>query len=164
MSEPFPNSRPLTIMEAAREECPDPWFCGQWPDCECAPMACEVKAVINDDPLATARGCVNGLIGSAVIIALGLLAWWFFGPTEAKAHNWFPAQCCNGGDCRVITQEQVMMTRKGILFPGNPEYVPYDSPKIKETPPEGEGAYAICTRGGVQSAPIICVYIPTWGT
>lgn len=81
----------------------------------------------------------------------------------AHAHDWFPARCCNGGDCRVITSDQVHTTKQGFVFPGNPEVVPYSSAKIKQTPPEGEGAYAICTKGGVADAPIICLYIPTWG-
>lgn len=82
---------------------------------------------------------------------------------EVWPHDWFPTSCCNGGDCRVITADRVLTTKNGFVFPGNPEVVPYSSPKIRQTPPDGDGAYAICTKGGEPDTEIICLYIPNWG-
>ena len=84
--------------------------------------------------------------------------------STAWGHEWWPPQCCNGGDCRVIDQSDVTMTSEGFQFPGNPETVPYNSPKIRQTPPEGNGVFGLCTQGGKTETPVICVYIPTWGS
>lgn len=82
----------------------------------------------------------------------------------ARAHDWFPANCCSGHGCRVIAADQVQTTRQGFAIPGNPEVVPYSSPKIRQTPPEGDGRYAVCTKGGEAAGAVICLYIPTWGS
>lgn len=82
----------------------------------------------------------------------------------AHAHEWFPPQCCSGHDCKVIPQSDVQATKHGFVIPGNPEVVPYSSPKIRHTPPEGEGAFALCTRGGKPDGEVICLYVPTWGS
>jgi hypothetical protein len=95
------------------------------------------------------------------LVILGLLIW---SATKAEAHDWFPANCCSGFDCRVIKQSDVQTTVRGFVLPGNSEVVPYSSPKIKQTPPEGDGDYAACTKGGKPDGAIICLYIPTWGT
>jgi len=80
------------------------------------------------------------------------------------AHDWFPANCCSGHDCKVIEQSQVQTTAQGFQIPGNPEIVPYSSPKIKQTPPEGDGNFALCTEDGKPDGAVICLYIPTWGS
>lgn len=105
----------------------------------------------------------TGLMMYATAVGLAIAMVWVASVSPALPHDWFPAQCCNGGDCNIITAKQVQTTKNGFVFPGNPEVVPYSSPKIRQTPPEGDGAYAICTEGGKPAAPIICLYIPTWG-
>ncbi len=107
---------------------------------------------------------LRGALAMAGFLAAMAVCFYLALVDHARAHSWFPASCCNGGDCRVITADQVQTTKQGFVFPGNPEVVPYSSPKIRQTPPEGDNAYAICTRGGVLEAPIICLYIPTWGS
>lgn len=84
--------------------------------------------------------------------------------SEAWPHDWFPPDCCSGFDCREIAPEQVQTTKQGFLLPGNPEIVPYSSPKIRQTPPEGDGAYGLCTKGGKPDGDVLCLYIPTWGS
>ena len=31
---------------------------------------------------------------------------WFLGVTEASAHDWYPAWCCNDKDCRELAEEK----------------------------------------------------------
>lgn len=113
----------------------------------------------------TAVRIATRIAGAAAALTLyaGLCSL-IVGADQAWPHEWFPAECCNDGDCDVIPQSMPQMTREGMRFPNNPEVVPYNSPKIRQTPPEGDGAFALCTEGGVEGAPIICVYVPTWGS
>lgn len=101
---------------------------------------------------------IMGLAAAVFVAACLLLA------RPAYAHDWFPSNCCSGFDCRVIKPTDVHTTSRGFLIPGNPEIVPYSSSKIKQTPPEGEGNYALCTKGGKADGAVICLYIPTWGS
>lgn len=97
-----------------------------------------------------------------IVIALGLAAFAWAQP--ARAHDWFPPSCCSGFDCKVIKPDKVKTTKQGFVIPGNPEIVPYNSPKIRQTPPEGDGDFALCTKGGKPDGEVICLYIPTWGS
>lgn len=104
------------------------------------------------------RWLLKALAAIAFIIVAGFI-W-----SEAKAHDWFPPNCCSGFDCRVIPPDHVKASKGGFIIPGNPEVVPYSSPKIRQTPPEGEGNFALCTKGGKVEGEVICLYIPTWGS
>lgn len=103
------------------------------------------------------------LIANSIISALGIAVFAAV-VVKAEGHEWFPARCCSGFDCKVVEQSQVQTTARGFVIPGNPEIVPYNSPKIRQTPPEGNGAYALCTKGGKPDGEVICLYIPTWGS
>jgi hypothetical protein len=105
---------------------------------------------------------VKRLLAMVALAAALAVYLWFLWP--AGAHDWFPANCCSGFDCKVIAADQVQTTRQGFAIPGNPEIVPYSSSKIRQTPPEGEGNYALCTTGGRPDGAVICLYIPTWGS
>lgn len=105
---------------------------------------------------------IGVIVGEIVMIGLAILLAFWSGP--AWSHEWFPADCCSGFDCRVVPADHVKTTARGFVIPGNPEVVPYNSPKIRQTPPEGEGAYAVCTKGGAVDGAVICLYIPTWGS
>lgn len=102
-----------------------------------------------------------GLAIAAVSVIITIMA---AGIVEAWPHDWFPPSCCSGFDCKVIPQSDVRVTAHGFVIPGNPEVVPYNSPKIRQTPPEGDGDFGICTRGGKPDGEVICLYIPTWGS
>lgn len=108
------------------------------------------------------RGLAIGILFALVLIALWVAAWLGAFDIEARAHDWFPPNCCSGFDCKVIPQSAVKASKGGFVLPGNPEVVPYNSPKIRQTPPEGEGNFALCTRGGAPDGEVICLYIPTW--
>lgn len=103
---------------------------------------------------------IYGLFLGTIVVGIYML----FGTGAVWAHDWFPPNCCSGADCRVITPDHVKLSKQGFVIPGNPEVVPYSSPKIKRTPPEGEGNFAICTKGGAVDGAVICLYIPDWNT
>lgn len=107
----------------------------------------------------TVQQAARAMLAASVLAFFAVTA-----PEPAKAHDWFPYSCCSGFDCRIIPADHVKTTAKGFLIPGNPEIVPYNSPKIRQTPPEGEGAFALCTKGGTVDGEVICLYIPTWGS
>jgi hypothetical protein len=111
-----------------------------------------------DDMQQIDRWLVRLLAAIVLIVGCGLI-W-----SEARAHDWFPPNCCSGFDCKVIPQSQVKASKNGFVIPGNPEVVPYSSPKIRQTPPEGDGNFALCTKGGKPDGAVICLYIPTWGS
>lgn len=94
---------------------------------------------------------------SALLLALLTLA------TPAQAHEWFSWQCCSGLDCREIPAEAVTPTKGGYRIAGNPELVPYTSPKVKQSPAVAGGAYGLCTRGGRPDGAVICLYVPDMG-
>jgi hypothetical protein len=113
---------------------------------------------MNDPKLAFAA---QALLSAAVMIGS---AWIILHSGPAWPHDWFPPNCCSGHDCKVIAPDKVQTTRQGFVIPGNPEIVPYSSPKIRQTPPEGDGNFALCTKGGKPEGEVICLYIPTWGS
>jgi hypothetical protein len=101
------------------------------------------------------------VIGTSVA-ALTMMAAFMTG--EAYPHEWYPPNCCSGYDCAPIEMSDVQLTPEGFVIPGNPEVVPYSSPKVKRTPPEGANLYHLCTRAGKRDGEVLCLYIPNWGS
>lgn len=101
------------------------------------------------------------------IAALGAslaVVGWLVLAAPAAAHDWYPPNCCSGHDCAPIAMDEVRLTPEGFVIPGNPETVPYSSPKIRQTPPEGGNRYHLCTRAGRRDGEVLCLYIPNWGS
>lgn len=96
------------------------------------------------------------------VLLLIVLALAAVGP--ARAHDWYPPNCCSGHDCRPIDADGVLLTPGGFFVKESGELIPYDSPKIIKTPPEGGGQFHRCSRGGTADGATICLYIPNWGT
>ena len=76
-----------------------------------------------------------------IIIALGMLS------ESVEAHDWYPDNCCHGGDCQhaqpgmVEATDKGYLVRKGIVNPRGSvllrdTLVPYGDPRIKFFPPE----------------------------
>lgn len=99
---------------------------------------------------------------ATTILALFMMAAFY--TKAAQAHDWYPPNCCSGTDCAPIPMDDVRITPDGFVIPGNPEVVPYSSPKIRQTPPEGGQKYHLCSRGGKRDGEVLCLYIPNWGT
>lgn len=102
-------------------------------------------------------------VGATIAAAAVVLAM-VAGVGPARAHEWYPPNCCSGFDCAPIEMDDVQLTPEGFVIPGNPEVVPYSSPKVKRTPPEGGNRYHLCTRAGKRDGEVICLYIPNWGS
>lgn len=100
----------------------------------------------------------------ALMWAAGIIiaVWLMVG--QSWAHDWYPPNCCSGMDCAPIPMDDVRLTPEGFVIPGNPEVVPYSSPKIRQTPPEGGNQYHLCSRAGKRDGEVLCLYIPNWGS
>lgn len=83
---------------------------------------------------------------------------------SVQAHSWYPPRCCSGHDCRPIHPDDVTLTKEGYLIRENGQIIPYDSPKVMRTPPEGGGRYHRCSVGGTPGGSTICLFIPYWGS
>lgn len=82
----------------------------------------------------------------------------------AQAHDWYPPNCCSGHDCRPMASDGVTLSAGGLVIKESGETIPYDSPLVKRTPPEGGGLYHRCSVGGAPQGATICIYVPDWGT
>jgi len=97
---------------------------------------------------------------------LGFLTGWLaafvfvISMTAANAHSWFPNACCHGRDCRHAEPGEVVPTADGWLIPLTGELLPYDSPKVRKTPPEGAGEIYRCTHKQDPALPTICLFVP----
>lgn len=54
-----------------------------------------------------------------IIVAFGVLV-----PAVARAHDWYPQQCCSGQDCRPVPCDEITASPdyyfwKGMRFPKN---------------------------------------------
>ncbi len=103
------------------------------------------------------------VIGNLILLvsSLAIVLW---ATAQAPAHEWFDWACCSDRDCHVVPDTSVRPMADGWHIDGNAEVVPYTSNKLRMTPPEGEGRFAVCTRGGKPEAPVICLYVPGMGT
>lgn len=79
-------------------------------------------------------------------------------------HDWYPYNCCSGFDCRPISVDDVEPREDGFFIEESGELIAYDDSRVKKTPPEGEGKYHRCSRGGTPEGETICLYIPNWGS
>lgn len=103
----------------------------------------------------TAKGALVAIVLAAIAIAaIG----------RARAHDWYPYNCCSGADCRAIGSDIITTTPEGFFIKESGETLPYNSEKIRKTPPEGGGLYHRCSRDGKPEGETICLYIPNWGT
>lgn len=58
----------------------------------------------------------------------GILLWIFI-ICGARAHSWYPSNCCSGDDCRELASERVRVTPGGYLI-DNRETVPFDKARM----------------------------------
>lgn len=103
------------------------------------------------------------VIGLIVVFALAAIALLFvLSAVPAKAHDWYPPQCCSGHDCRVIDVDDVKLTPLGFEIKESGEVISYSDNRIRKTPPEGAAKYHRCSEGGKAAGKTICIYIPNW--
>lgn len=106
----------------------------------------------------------------AVFIAAAATAVAVVWTTPVFAHEWYPPVCCSERDCFEVAPELMTPTADGYRYEITGEVIPYDRTRV--TPPEGGGAFHICTYGGNPSGQIIgrtmsdgmCAWVPQFGS
>lgn len=98
------------------------------------------------------------LAGGSGGVALTLLALIAVSP-PAKAHDWYPYQCCSGRDCRPVPDDEVRYTPAGWLIRSNGETIPFN--KARFSP---DGHFHVCSYGGLPEAKTICLFAPGNGS
>lgn len=86
-------------------------------------------------------------------------------PTAAQPLGWsYPYSCCSGMDCREVdtatSPVAVTETPEGYAFSTSDEVIPYNDPRIKESP---DGLFHWCTVAGEDSSRTICLFVPPRG-
>lgn len=90
-------------------------------------------------------------------IILGLI----LGVSAARAHSWYPWECCSTTDCEPIAEERIRITNEGYHLP-NGELVLHG-----DTRPSKDGQYHWC-RKLTEPRPLIrsgkaCLFVPEGG-
>lgn len=87
------------------------------------------------------------------LAALTLLA----APSEGKAHDWYPYECCHDIDCAPVTRVErsdsggmVVTSQHGIVF------IP-DSMMRRESK---DARMHVCMRPGLNGMRAICIFVP----
>lgn len=103
------------------------------------------------------------ILGIAVLIVIsiaGVLARM----AAASAHDWYPADCCSGCDCRPVAAEDVRVTAGGWLVEATGEVIGFADAKLK--PSRGGGFHrcspAFCKAGAGDRT--ICLFTPGMGS
>lgn len=118
-------------------------------------------------PSQTTRAGIRLMIAvGAVLLGLGL-------PTAlarvAFGHDWYPASCCSGQDCREALPGEVVERDGGFCVASSGRCYPYQAPEVHYESPDGQ--YHLCqftTSAGAfgESQPQIidrCIFVPPGG-
>jgi hypothetical protein len=100
--------------------------------------------------------------GVGLLLSLGIAAAVAVATKHARAHEWYPPQCCSGNDCRPIRQDDVELRPDGFFVKESGELIPYGDVRIRKTPPEGGASFHRCSVGGKAEGATLCLYIPNW--
>lgn len=98
------------------------------------------------------------LIAGTIMLALAVLLFHAFG---ARAHSWYPHECCSSTDCEPLAEDQIKITSEGYLLP-NGELVKHGT-----TRPSQDGQYHWCRhlsepRQLIRKEPV-CFFVPEGG-
>jgi hypothetical protein len=79
----------------------------------------------------------------------------------AKAHSWYPHECCSSTDCEPLAEDQIKVTSEGYILP-NGELVKHGT-----TRPSQDGQYHWCRhliepRMLIRKDPV-CLFVPEGG-
>lgn len=78
----------------------------------------------------------------------------------ATAHSFYHYECCHDRDCWPLEASKVRETPQGWVIEGLAAPIPYDWPKLKDSP---DGRYHLCTTSGDTSGMPLCFYRPPLG-
>jgi hypothetical protein len=73
------------------------------------------------------------------------------------AHSFYHYECCHDRDCWPLEPAEIRETPQGWVIEGLSQPIPYDWPKVKESP---DGRYHLCTTTGTTSGLPLCLYVP----
>ncbi len=81
--------------------------------------------------------------------------------TYARAHSWYPHECCSSTDCEPLAEDQIKITAEGDILP-NGELVRHGT-----TRPSQDGQYHWCRyliepRQIIRKDPV-CLFVPEGG-
>lgn len=106
-------------------------------------------------------------LARAAVIILAVLGWvvaWLLGALPlpsfvrpASAHSFYHYECCHDRDCWPLEPGQIRETPQGWVIEGLAEPIPYDWPKLKDSP---DGRYHLCTTSGDTGGLPLCLYRP----
>jgi hypothetical protein len=97
------------------------------------------------------------IIGAVVLMVLTFL----LGVSIARAHSWYPHECCSSTDCEPLAEDQIKVTSEGYILP-NGELVKHGT-----TRPSQDGQYHWCRhliepRMLIRKDPV-CLFVPEGG-
>jgi hypothetical protein len=99
---------------------------------------------------------VIGLIFLWLLAALILMA----SVRPSNAHSIYHYECCHDRDCWPLEDVEIRETPEGWLLVETGEVIPYDWPKVKDSP---DGRYHLCTTTGDFTGMKLCLYRPPLG-
>lgn len=110
------------------------------------------------------------------VLVLGVLIGAFvLLPQAARAHEWYPSDCCSSTDCYEIDAADLEATmdeegRPGWRVRRTGEFFALGQlslsgkPRVRLTPPEAGGTWHRCSfRNGDPDAKTICLFVPPIG-
>ena len=97
-----------------------------------------------------------------LFLALALMA----GAPDARAHSWYPYDCCSDRDCWPMGVDSDAKEPDPTVVPGG--YRTHDSVFVaqRDTRPSRDGRYHVCRYGGSKTGSVIstskgiCLFVP----
>jgi hypothetical protein len=86
---------------------------------------------------------------------------WLLSTTGARAHSWYPWECCSDNDCAPIALQETPREEKGGFTLIDGRHISY-----KEVRPSPDGQWHLCEQkwpANVRERKILCVYAPIGG-
>lgn len=96
---------------------------------------------------------------SVFLTAAAATVAWSLGHGDARAHDWYPYDCCSDKDCAPIAESAVQFTPAGWLVRRTGETIPFDA--VRTSP---DGQFHLCSRGGKPDGKTICLFTPGIGS
>jgi hypothetical protein len=89
-------------------------------------------------------------------IAIGVILIIAFGTLIARAHDWYPAECCSQRDCFKINYDELVETNNGdwLYLPRNLTF-----PKAKVRPSQDRNFHVCIGNSGYNDGQPLCAFI-----
>lgn len=77
--------------------------------------------------------------------------------SPALAHDWYPDDCCNKGDCDEVSASAIKVEPKGYRVLPTDELIAYSSPKKRVSPDKN---YHWCICKSCEPIKTRCLFVP----